>query len=205
MLLKPESHLYDLIKRDKVIEAREQIVDNDPYLWIYDEILNTPWREFKYPRTIRWTRDYFWLLTAKICWARHERNDNDLSAHNCPLRAHNITCLHWADFQRHPDWHIRFWTDMWAARVFATAYVLNELWYTVPLFFDNFSKIHRDMRAYDIWKMTGTIFDLDLYAHKNPETETFQRRISEEFQRKYIHPIKAEFEKFWCEEVLEQA
>lgn len=195
----PSSYLYDLVDLNEVEWLRNITPSQSPIVWIYDEMLEW-WSPSKYPRTIEWTKSYLKALTSTICWARHERSDNGITVHNCKMRECNIACLHWTEFTRHPDWHIQFWTDMWSTRVFATAYVLDKLWYTVPVFLENFWEIHWEMRKYDNWDMNSS-FDDKMHPDKNPETEDFQRRIWEEFKRKYINPIKAQFELFWDNQV----
>lgn len=202
-VITPDTHLYSLVDRNKIWETRK----NHPEEWfvtaICDEILwdraMIRWTElWKYPRTIIWTREYFKSLTTKLCWAWHERSISEFSAKNCPFRSNNIACLHGIDVRRHhTDWNLRLWADIWWIRVFATAYILNEIWYCVPLLIENLSKITTDMNKYDDWIVDFPFWDTDT----NPKTKRFQEEISGEFQRKYIWPVRAEFERFWLERV----
>lgn len=198
-----DTELYSLVDRNKLWKNIRALENTDPYKGILEEV----WKVHHYyphQRTIEWTREYFKNLTVNICWARHERLDNNIDVRGCPLRPWNIACLHGLEFYRHAaDGYILFGFNMWGTRVFGVSYVLNELGYDAPLFVQDFDNLQMQIRKYDQWEMNENHLTWNLYDSTNPETEDFQRRIVQEFRIKYINPIREQFLKFYQERVMQ--
>jgi len=201
-MIKPWDYLYSLVDSHKVHQVRSQARNQEQWVltvWVCDEILEW-WSPVKHPRTIEETRSYLQALTSNICWAKHERYDNGITVNSCKMRECNVACLHWVEFTRHPlDWNLRFWTDMWSTRVFAVAYVLNELWYHVPTTIDNIMEVWWKMIDFDQWEPNWNLWE-ERY-NDNDKTKVVQRELSDDFFRKYINPIKTQFDIFWDTQV----
>ena len=201
-MLKPWDYIYSLVDPNKVRQVRWEAINDKEWMlmaWVCDEILEW-WSPSKYPRTIEGTRAYLKALASNICGAKHERYDNDITVHNCKIRECNVACLHWVEFTRHPlDWHIQFWTDMWSTRVFAAAYVLDELWYHVPTTIENLTQVWWQMIDFDQWEPNWSLWE-ERYSDNN-KTKAVQREISDNFFRRYINPIREQFDIFWSKQV----
>lgn len=162
------------------------------------------------PRTIEEYKNYILALTVNACGAAHEDAGYcSYTAVDCKLKIKNVGCLHSFDFRRGDSGsYLRVGENIWGLRVFALAYFLNELGYKCPSFINNYQFWQKLQRKYDTLAV-GKAWDRDIFSDNftaealadQARIKRLQSRAGLYFMGKYIEPVRADFVRFWNEQV----